>query len=271
MPIETMVDDIDCKSPRRRRHLIVAGAVIGGLICAWLGYEFLSRRTTEQRYAAAVAEADRVDPTWREGISPSAGEPIPDDQNSAVLVISSFEKIPQGWPAIKGARPPVQLDPGQPLTAELLNELKRVRDLANEGLADARALADKRRGRFQEWRVEVPRWVPTSRQRVETVYQLLYLDAWIRIEERDFAGAAANIKGIVNAGRALDDEPMLAVQIGRVNAVGAAVAALERLLAHGELPDHVLADLQKTARSRGESSAGARFEPRRSGRSLEAL
>jgi hypothetical protein len=50
---------------------------------------------------------------------------------------------------------------------------------------------------------------------------------------------------MVNAGRALDDEPLLAIQAGRVNAMVPAVATLERLLAQGELPGAVLADLQK--------------------------
>jgi hypothetical protein len=233
------------KSTRRHPRLVIAGLVIGGFLCAWIGFDLIKSRTAEERYRAAVAEADRMDPTWREGKSSAEGELIPDDQNSAALVISSFEKIPQGWQARKGAWPPHELDPRQPLAAELLNELKLVRELANDGLADARALAHKPRGRFTQWRVEVPRRVPTSRQRVDTVYQLLYLDAWIRIEERDLTGAAVDIKGIVNAGRALDDEPMLAVQLGRANAVDAAVAALERLLARGELPGPVLADLQK--------------------------
>jgi hypothetical protein len=224
---------------------VIAGSVIGGLVCAWVGYDLLNSRTAEERYRAAVNEADRLDPTWREGTSLSARETIADDQNSAVLVMASVERIPQGWQALKGAWPSRDLDPGQPLTAELRNQLRRVRDLASEGLADARALADKPRGRFPQWRVEVlPRWVPTSRQRVETVCQLLYLDACVRIEERDFTGAAVDIKAIVNAGRALDDEPMLAVQIGRVNALGEAVATLERLFARGELPSPVLVDLQ---------------------------
>ena len=75
--------------------------------------------------------------------------------------------------------------------------------------------------------------------------QLLYLDALIRIDEGELAGAADEIKAIVNAGRALGNEPTLAVQAGRVTAVVTAVATLERLLARGELPAAVLVDLQK--------------------------
>jgi hypothetical protein len=241
----TMVRGDRFQSIRRHSRFAVAGAVIVGLMCAWLGYDLLSRQTTEERYRAAVAEADRLDPTWREGTSAGADERIPDDQNSAMLVMSSFEKIPRGWAAFKGGPLLLELDRDRPPTAEALAELNRWRDLAKEGLADARALADRPRGRFPEWRIEVPRWAPQSRPQLESVLLLIYLDAAIRIEEGDFNGAAVDVKGIVNAGRALGDEPMLAVQIARARAILSATAMLERLLARGEVAGPVLADLQK--------------------------
>ena len=71
--------------------------------------------------------------------------------------------------------------------------------------------------------------MPMSRRQVETVSELLYLDALIRIDEGDLAGAADEIKAIVNAGRALGNEPTLGVQAGRVTAVVTAAATLERL------------------------------------------
>ena len=84
----------------RRRRLVAICSVIGGLIAAWLAYEFWTRRSAEQRYRDAVAEADRLDPNWRGGILSEAPPEIPDDENSALLVISSYEKIPSGWQAL---------------------------------------------------------------------------------------------------------------------------------------------------------------------------
>ena len=52
---------------RRPRRLVAICSLIGGLLAAWLAYEFWTRRSTEQRYRDAVAEADRQSPTWREG------------------------------------------------------------------------------------------------------------------------------------------------------------------------------------------------------------
>ena len=230
---------------RRRRRVVAICSVIGGLIAAWLVYDFWTRRSTEQLYRDAVAEADRLDPNWREGTVAEARPEIPDDENSALLVSSSYEKIPGGWQALKFPGWPLPLKPRQPLAPELLISLKQSREQAKDGLADARALVNRPRGAFPDWRVEVPRAVPLSRRQVETVSQLLYVDALVRIDAGDLAGAADEIKAIVNAGRALGNEPTLAVQAGRVTAVVTGVATLERLLARGELPAAVLVDLQK--------------------------
>jgi hypothetical protein len=224
--------------------MMIAGCVAGGLCCAWIGYSLLMSQTAEQRYRAAALLADRLDPSWREGISPNASEVIADDENSALLVIASYEQIPRGWQPLKGQWPPLLLDPRVPLAPKLLADLKSRREEARDGLADARKLTDRPRGRFPGWRVEVPRSVPRSRQQVETVAQLLYIDALIRIEEGDLAGLAGEVKAMINAGRALGDEPMLAAQAGRVMAVKLAVATLERLLAKGELPGIDLTGLQ---------------------------
>ena len=90
----------------------------------------------QDRYRAAVAEADRLDPGWREGTSPASSEMIPDDGNSAVLVMASYEKIPRGWQALKGEWPPLSLDPRTPLAPKLLTDLKLRHDEARDGLAD---------------------------------------------------------------------------------------------------------------------------------------
>jgi hypothetical protein len=190
-----------------------------------------------------VQQVDRLDPTWREGIS--ALDPILDEENSAFMIESAVDKIPVGWSALKGKWPPLELDPAKPIPAPLLAELQVRRDEAAGALAEARALSDHPRGRFRRWTVGVARGVSRSRQMVETVSGLLYLDALIRIEEKDLEGTATDIRAMICTGRSIDREPSLAAQAGRVNCVVPAVATLERLLAHGQLPGPVLASLQK--------------------------
>ena len=147
---ETVVNDLSCTKPRRLRRRVAACCVVGGLVCAWLAYEFLMSRSAEDRYRATVAEADRLDPGWREGTSPASSEMIPDDGNSAVLVMASYEKVPRGLAGgLKGQWPPLSLDPRAPLAPELLTELRLRRDEARDRLADARSSQTGRGVGFQ--------------------------------------------------------------------------------------------------------------------------
>jgi hypothetical protein len=232
---------------RNHRRLIIVLAVVATPLCGWIGSGQLARFRIERHYQAVVQEADRLDPGWREGYQRGFRSPIPDEENSAILIESVVEKLPGGWTPLNGKWPPLVLNPAEPLPAEIATQLRQRRNEAASGLSLARSLADRPRGRFLESSStgEFPNSVPIVRQMVERVAGLLYIDALIRIEETDFAGAARNLQAMVNAGRAVDDEPLLAIQAGRVNAVVPAVANLERLLAQGELPGAVLADLQK--------------------------
>jgi hypothetical protein len=291
---------------RLRPGRALAVALFVGCVLMWAGYELKSRDTAEDRYLATVAEADRLDPGWRDGITPTDPGPIPDDQNAANLVVSSYEQMPPGWDSSEGSWLMIELDPARPIAPELMIELRQQRDEATEGLPDARALADRPRGRFPMSVNELPSSVPLARQQAQpalllwttynefvgsmpivgqqvlAVVRLLYFDGLIRIEKDDSLGAARNVKAMINAGRAIGDQPLLAFQAARATAIDTAVLTLERLLAHGELPEPVLADLQKLLESeashslaliswRGERAAADKlFEDVRSGRAAAA-
>jgi hypothetical protein len=229
---------------RRRPRATIACSVIVGGICVWAGYEFSTGNEVEKRYRAAVAEADRLDPGWRDGIRPSIGEPIPDDENSANLVAWSSAQIPRGWESSVRVWWMFETDPARRVRPETLAELRQHRDEAKDALADVRALADRPRGHFSGLPVEVPHSYPLVTQQITTVLCLLSIDALIHIEEGDLVAAATNVKGMVNAGRSIDEHPILAYQVARRRAVVLAAFTLERLLAHGELPEPVLTDLQ---------------------------
>ena len=216
---------------------------------------------------AAAREADRLDPGWREGIRNPRRNRSPMTGTRRAWSSPPGRTFPR-LVALSGAWPPMKLDPATPLPSELLTVLRKRRDDAAAGLADARALADRPQGRFPEWKVEVPRGVPISRQKVETVAGLLYLDALVRIQEGPGRGRHRHPRG--NAGRSLGDEPSLAAQAGRVNAVVPAVATLEHLLAQGQLPGPVLADLQMLLVDEARASPGAGLAQRRSGGGREA-
>ena len=108
---------------RRPGRALGASSLFAGSIGAWLGYEFTGRHAAGERYRAAVAEADRLDPGWREGTTPSSTEPIPDDQNSANLVVSSYEQIPRGWDSSQGILWVFEMDPARAIPPVMMAEL----------------------------------------------------------------------------------------------------------------------------------------------------
>src|SRR5262249_26471703 len=69
-------------------------------------------RFVDRRLAAAIAAAARDEPHWRINDLVAHREPVPDDQNSALVVAEVVALLPKGWP---GPSPPA---PGQPLPAK---------------------------------------------------------------------------------------------------------------------------------------------------------
>ncbi len=55
----------------------------------------------DREYAAAAAEADRLDPGWRLDEILAQREKLPDSENSSLRVREIAEKLPGGWPGIK--------------------------------------------------------------------------------------------------------------------------------------------------------------------------
>ena len=112
------------ESIRKHRRLFLTAFALGGVFLAWGIVDRLGWYGTESRYRAAVALADRLDPGWREGVSSNSTDPIPDHENSAILVDSAAEKLPRGWSALRGEWPPIIINPSEPLPTELFEELR---------------------------------------------------------------------------------------------------------------------------------------------------
>ena len=64
---------------RRHRRLVMLVSLALAVILAWVVSDWLGRSRTERHYQAVVQQVDRLDPTWREGISASL-DPIPDER-----------------------------------------------------------------------------------------------------------------------------------------------------------------------------------------------
>src|SRR5262249_6902174 len=106
---------------------------------------------------------------------------------------------------------------------------------ADAALAEARKLTDLPHGRLPP--------APPSKSpvpgsgphlfRVRNIMALLQMDAWVRAQDGEFDNALESCRAILNAGRAIGDDPDGAAQLVRLACQSTAVQQLERVLAQG--------------------------------------
>jgi hypothetical protein len=134
---------------------------------------------------------------------------------------------------------------------EVLNEKERAAvraemERAADAITEARKLADQPRGRFAiTYSKDFISTLMTGVQDAREAAHLLSYDALSRAQDGDLRGAAVSCRAIVNAGRAIGDEPTLIAYLVRMALRAIAVGQTERVLGQGVLPDEDLAALQK--------------------------
>jgi hypothetical protein len=207
---------------------------------------------TTHKYAVsqltnATAAIDQRDPFWQLQEIEMARAEVPDEENSAVVVQAAANLLPQNWP-------PQEVNsltdrthaPNEPLDPKSWGPLRDALDAAKPAVQEARKLANLPRGRFTITYHTNPflTLIPHV-QWARNVTNLLILDALRSMEEGNYLQAARSCRAAVNAGRSLGDEPFAVSQLVRTAIVHIACGAVERLLAHGEVDDRELAELQQ--------------------------
>jgi hypothetical protein len=228
-----------------------------------------NRRAQEENAEAdrllqeAMAEADRLDPHWRLEDLEAQRAAVPDQQNSALVVIAAKKRLPRSWPfwdyprtadeaagaeqerralqeSFENLEPPAQLHERQ-ITA-LRTELKR----AESALALARKLADLPDGRYRiSYRPDYISTLFPDIQDARWSASLLANDTLLRAQEQDMKGALASCRGTLNAGRSVGEEPVIIAQLVRLACQKVALTAIERTVAQGQAKEASLAALQK--------------------------
>jgi hypothetical protein len=235
----------EARRPRWRpweRGVVLTLAVLLGLsaaLCAWRWHKIGLALRQE------VADLDRSEPGWRWHDLEAARADVPDEENGALRVLAAAEFLPAGWPkqelmALEEVPPNEQFDAAA--YARLRAELDRV----GPALREARKLADLPAGRFP---ITYDRsGLPGSRSlemQVPAVHDLLRCAAWADAQAGDVRGASAGCRALVNAARAVGDEPFAGSQSRRLVDVSRAGDVVTRALAQGELEAGDLRALQE--------------------------
>jgi hypothetical protein len=240
-----------CRRWLGRLAILLFLALLG---CA--GYYAWWRHHVAVALRAAEAELDRTDPGWRlEEIEAGRAE-IPDDENSARIVVAVWDAVPRGRPYAELSTRLARVGPEERLEPGLYARLREELDRAAPAVELARRLADLPRGRHRiEYAPEFPATRLDDQQHARFVVQLLGHDAWRRAHEGDTDGALTSCRAALNAARSIGDEPVSISQLARAGGVMEACKSAERVLAQGEPTPGALAALQKLLEEEDEFPA----------------
>jgi hypothetical protein len=233
-------------------HLALAVGFGSGIYLGWM---------VDRRLAAATRAADRDDPNWRLDDLMANRDPVPDEENSALLVAAVVSLLPEYWPSGPAAEPGKPTPPPSS-TKKAFDRLAdlpdnvRLADAAaktlrselkeyGEAIRIARMAVDYRRGRHE---LELgPTLIDTrlpETQAARTPARLLAADAAIRVHDGDADGALDTCRAILGVGRSIGDEPFLVSQLVRIAIGSVAMNSTRRVLGQGEPSEPALARLQ---------------------------
>jgi hypothetical protein len=249
------VDSLLTKPRRWRRRLLVAAFCVA--LAVYLRAKLVRKplpEDPEEALQVGIEETDRLDPGWRWQDLEGNRAAINDADNSALCLLAAHKRLPKRWPTWQSLdrlagrelafsariqyendirRVPADIQFNRQQRAVLEGELHQ----ADPALIEARKLARMPQGRL-------PAGPSTSAvaalfssnphiHEVRTIVKLLEMDAWVRTEEGDLDSALASCRAILNAGRAIGDEPEAIAQLVRLACQSTAVTTLERILAQG--------------------------------------
>jgi hypothetical protein len=203
---------------------------------------YQARRALDQ----AMASLDSTDPGWRLEEIEASREEIPEDENSARVVVTSYALLPRSWPpaglmeTLQADEPPTLLSAAQ--TERLARELGAVQP----ALDQATRLAELPRGRHHiEYKDNPISTIIEDQQHTRTMAALLRCDALRHAQAGAPGPALLSCRGILNAGRSIGDEPFGISQLIRVAVVTTACQTTEQVLARTEPTSPDLERLQR--------------------------
>lgn len=231
----------------RRLGIGLAAALLLALLAGvgWRAY----RARDDECLRQALAELDRADPGWRLDALEARRAHVANKDNAALTVQAVARSIPSSWsgwrPSAGGERHGIpqktlleilaDLGPETPLENWQAAELRAHLAQVSQARQEARKLASLSQGRFPiDWSLNRQKSLPHHKD-VYSVTRLLELDAVLLAHYGAADQAMTSGQALLNAGRALGDEPTLHAQEWRAYCQRRAVQSMERTLAHGQV------------------------------------
>jgi hypothetical protein len=208
---------------------------------------FVNRGKMASKLQETLAELDRSDPGWRLEEIEAARADIPDEENSAPVVVAAAEQMPRPWPSKDFVEENFQnLPPTEMLSDDDFVQLSKELARARAALETAGKLSEMPRGRHRIYYASNPlATLLPDVQKSRDVVRLLVYEAQRCNQEGESKKALTACRAALNAGRSIGDEPIYISQLVRTACVTIACRAIERTLAQGEPPPEDMGALQK--------------------------
>ncbi len=192
--------------------LLVAVGLVIGVDVGWFAYR---RHRIDADLQAAVADLDQKDPGWRINDLEAARLAVPDNENSALVLIEANRRLPkdwQGWPQDLRSNELLESPPERRLSDDDVAYLRSEMAEVQASLAKARTLAVMPKGRYP-----LPHppngdlldlYMPDL-SGVTRIRKLLEFDEFLQSENGDLDGALRSCRAQLNAARAMGDAPFM--------------------------------------------------------------
>ena len=241
-----MPDPIKRPFWRRWWFRVPAGLVIA-LGLALVVFYFYSNSVGERELAAARADLDRLFPDGWQFQQVLDRRPALAGPNPAAALPELGVAL-KGWLSFELASELEQVPPEQQLPANLMGRLRTALSPVSPSVATCRNFQGQPAGRLQERQIDS--WfgkMSADAEAVRRVAGVLSIDAKLRAEDGNVAGALESLLAALSVSGWLADEPTAMAQLTRISISRFLFQATERVLAQGQPPPEKLAELQALA------------------------
>jgi hypothetical protein len=228
-----------------RKACCFAVLLLGCAVLFPVAFVYWERRQAFNELQAVLAEIDRTDPGWRLEDLEAARRVVPDDHNSALIVLEAHRKLPAEWYS-EAVDELAKTPPPSNLPDTVLKQVRGELQTVQQAAVAARKLIDYPEGRFAI--AYSPDAITTNIEHVQitrTIMTILNLDVHASLADDQIGTAFRSVLAMLNAGRAVGDEPIMMTQLVRMQVQLQSVWCMERVLGHGELGETELKAAQE--------------------------
>src|SRR5579884_262935 len=231
------------------RKIIVLWLLLVALLVAL--QMFWNRSKMAGKLQEALAELDRSDPGWRLEDIEAARDKMPDEENSAQVLIEATQHLSQPWPPLGFPQEPFHIVPPNELLDESdFDRLSRGLESVKSVLAMAGKLADMPRGRYRLQYGINPIATPlVDQNQSQRIVSILAFESMKWNHTGESRKALTVCRAALNAARSLGDEPIFRSQMLRSSLAVFVCEAIERTLGQGEPPPEDMSILHKLLES----------------------